>query len=657
MAEVKINIDAMRVLVSSLEKAIATGTRAASSLRAGLYDVDLSCAKLGSFNYGGSDILWLNQILADCKKRLAKAEQLAGTRPGVHVVTFDESVFEQEDAQKAADLINQHTDLPNLPPEVLQQLIDLLAAHKDDPQFAADLAAKLSPEQLAMFITQLNSLRNKLVGKVDSGTATKADLDAFDVKYDRFLDSVAASLSLASRNMSPEQLEEFTKQFQQVFRNGKSMQAPAALSLVIGRGAWPDEFLTGITDTILDTAGSAEQWGRADFPIVDPKFNADLGLKPVVRDPLAGVFESAANYSPWWLSDYFSGNGDENLDLPAYDNKGLHADAKTVKIDSRLKLLMTQYGFDQSSGYWLGQAGYKAMLWNSKTGGPDKFATDLALAVEYLTRQSVIEDNKTFWEKNGHYVLMDAGMMLAAVGFVVAPESFPALIALAAADMAIGIADSALYFHEGDDINGAIALGFTLIPVAVGAAGLVKWVALSKSEIEAIRAGQTITRDGETINQAIINAALGPVGTLSGYPVNKVVTSGKKGLWKMIPFQRGNFIDKLLGNNLGHNFPRIDKFDPKTGAATSIKSLDTTSKSYQTTSKLQSTLKKDIDQLVGFSGNTSGRIIIKSNQIKSRALEVAIPDAPLTTAQKQALNAAKTYAKSKGVTIVLTVVK
>jgi hypothetical protein len=143
-------------------------------------------------------------------------------------------------------------------------------------------------------------------------------------------------------------------------------------------------------------------------------------------------------------------------------------------------------------------------------------------------------------------------------------------------------------------------------------------------------------------------------------PVQKVIRSGIPGLWdraKYAALQLGTIIDELLGNNLGHWFPKIDIYETATCEATSIKSLDTTAKSYQTTAALERQVDKYVDDVASFVGQPTGPIRIASTDVKSRTLELAIPDQQLSVAQNQALDDAIVYAKSKGVSLVLTVVQ
>jgi hypothetical protein len=142
----------------------------------------------------------------------------------------------------------------------------------------------------------------------------------------------------------------------------------------------------------------------------------------------------------------------------------------------------------------------------------------------------------------------------------------------------------------------------------------------------------------------------------TGYTVDKVVDSGDPDMWKQSPFDRGNSGHELLDSNLPHNYPTIDKFDAPTGTGTSIKTLDTSAASYQTQAGLQNKLTSYIDKLDEFPGTKWGGVDTQGNIIK-KALEIAIPNIPLNDAQKAAIDAAKEYAKSKGIDLIITVIK
>ncbi|MGL4426364.1 MAG: hypothetical protein ACRCUQ_01220, partial [Alphaproteobacteria bacterium] len=107
-------------------------------------------------------------------------------------------------------------------------------------------------------------------------------------------------------------------------------------------------------------------------------------------------------------------------------------------------------------------------------------------------------------------------------------------------------------------------------------------------------------------------------------------------------------IEQALGQNLHKNYPVIDKFD--NGVVTSIKSIDLNAKTYQDSKKLQRTLEKYVDKVAGFEGSTFAAKPIKLEEIRLRALDLAIPHSG-TPAQQQIFKNLVDYAKNKGVTV------
>ncbi len=122
----------------------------------------------------------------------------------------------------------------------------------------------------------------------------------------------------------------------------------------------------------------------------------------------------------------------------------------------------------------------------------------------------------------------------------------------------------------------------------------------------------------------------------------------KNPVWNESPVIRGEIIEKNWGQNLPQNFPVIDKFVPKTGKVTSIKSLDLNAKTYQDPKKLKSVLERYVDKLEAFKGHGLGEHLVKSSAIKQRALDLAIPHSG-NSAQKKVLQEMLTYAKNKGI--------
>lgn len=121
-----------------------------------------------------------------------------------------------------------------------------------------------------------------------------------------------------------------------------------------------------------------------------------------------------------------------------------------------------------------------------------------------------------------------------------------------------------------------------------------------------------------------------------------------KDTWLKGWLERGNIIDKLRGNGLGHNFPVIDKLE--SNVAVSIKSLDTAAATYQKGSALASKLNSFVYQLSRFDGASfGGKSAFKGIDFSSKALELVIPDVQLSMEQIQAIIKAKEYASSLGI--------
>jgi hypothetical protein len=130
----------------------------------------------------------------------------------------------------------------------------------------------------------------------------------------------------------------------------------------------------------------------------------------------------------------------------------------------------------------------------------------------------------------------------------------------------------------------------------------------------------------------------------------------KKSPWVKNPFERGRIIEEQLLAKLGirgmksPNFPVIDSITG--GIARSIKSLDVHAKSYQNIATLKRTLKGYVDKVSKFKGRKWGGDVVELQNIKGRALDVAVPKG-MNTDQQQIFIDIIEYAKEKGVEFTL----
>ena len=124
-------------------------------------------------------------------------------------------------------------------------------------------------------------------------------------------------------------------------------------------------------------------------------------------------------------------------------------------------------------------------------------------------------------------------------------------------------------------------------------------------------------------------------------------------IWLEDKFERGIEIDGLRGNNLGHNFPVIDKFENRT--ITSVKSKDLLVKTYQNGKKLEYTIKSDINKLIDFERDSKNNIDVTPEDYSFKCLEVVVPNVTLNESQINCINNAIEYGKLNNIIVKITV--
>ena len=149
------------------------------------------------------------------------------------------------------------------------------------------------------------------------------------------------------------------------------------------------------------------------------------------------------------------------------------------------------------------------------------------------------------------------------------------------------------------------------------------------------------------------------VGAASLYIDSKYYVDTGRNVWSKDQFTRGIILDDALGNNLGRNFPTVDKIN--NGVLTSIKSMDMSAKSYQTTAGVFNKINCDLNKLAAFdpspSGMTWGGFRLTTSMYSSKALELAIPNQVLTRAQVEGLIKALERADDLGILLKIIVVE
>ena len=134
--------------------------------------------------------------------------------------------------------------------------------------------------------------------------------------------------------------------------------------------------------------------------------------------------------------------------------------------------------------------------------------------------------------------------------------------------------------------------------------------------------------------------------------VEKIIVSEET--WNKLPTSRGIIIDRMDGNNnLGHNFPVIDKFENRT--ITSVKSKDLLAKTYQNGKKLEYTIKSDINKLIKFKTKKWNGHEVLTKDYSYKCLEVVVPNVTLSESQINCINNAIEYAEKNNIIVKIIV--
>ena len=134
--------------------------------------------------------------------------------------------------------------------------------------------------------------------------------------------------------------------------------------------------------------------------------------------------------------------------------------------------------------------------------------------------------------------------------------------------------------------------------------------------------------------------------------VEKIIVSEET--WNKLPTSRGIKIDRMEGNNnLGHNFPVIDRLENR--VITSIKSRDLSAKSYLTGKRLEYTIKSDIKKLINFKEGYTSQSKVELKDYSYKCLEVVVPNVTLNESQINCINNAIEYGKQNNIIVKIIV--
>ncbi|MCL2490677.1 MAG: hypothetical protein FWF36_08170, partial [Propionibacteriaceae bacterium] len=485
-----------------------------ASVQLGLGDVWLSYPGLSDWSWNGASFWQIKDLRDDLAARLQKAKDLAASTPGFgvtvtaagysidlhgqnYIVSFDDQLG-ASNAQTAATIIkNLAGGYPGVSGGVPQQLLSLLDQGAHDPDFAATLAQLVPPDTLADLLRQCDIQWTNL--KTSNGDAAK-----FEGQYSQLVTGLGQTMSLGYTSL-PADSDARAQMLSQwgdiyaTYAKGDPSLAPQFLSMIIARGQWPDEFLTGITDAIKQGEGplGAGYWETSDAstnlpnprPLYDPGLTGTDGGPVAVGDPMFGVW-SAAVHNPEWFVNMYQSGGFTDIQ---YDSQDGSSHDLSGQVDAVLQDLLTKRGVDVTSYLALLQAASVADSWTFFHGGIVASVPQVLDITGELQRNQRLYDELPWWTKHGHQVL-EAIEAVAAIAACATGVGTPLGVVLLGTVVTAGVVDISWYGADGD-IRDAIINTVFLVFVMVD--GVARLIPLSMSEAQVLKAGgQVALRDG-----------------------------------------------------------------------------------------------------------------------------------------------------------------
>lgn len=449
MTLVSIDIGAMESLIADLRSATGDLPSAATTVRGRLDYVRLSTASVASVVPGQPVWTWMEDRLRDLNRRLTLARIIAASTPGfdgVGVVEIDESIISNLSDAELRSLVDEIEVLMATEPgeriDVDERLVEILQEHAHDPYFAKILAEQISPQELDWYLRSINEYRQfDLVG--DS-----AGVQAFDERYNGLLNGLGMAFGLASQGEGglevPGMQDAWTDHLE-ALTQGRADSGVHRLALVISRGAFSTDFLTGVHSVLADYEGDrgAAAWTMGDF-VFDP----DPSLSPgsnLLMDPMGALFQ-ALGANPEALRQIF-GTGDtttiETDDGPVEVNADLWHALRVRGTD--------EYGIQQLI---MGlQTGVTSMPIEGQDAWQPVMSEELTNIVNAIEREArIAEENAPPWYATVGHVLLDIVGLVPGLG-----------------EWADGL-NAAWYLAEGNTTDAALS--------AAGAVPFVGWFAV-----------------------------------------------------------------------------------------------------------------------------------------------------------------------------------
>ena len=303
----------------------------------------------------------------------------------------------------------------------------------------------------------------------------------------------------------------------------------------------------------------------------------------------------------------------------------------------------TDYGFTfQQMVADTGLIDYKARAYDpylSRWTQPDAILTEL-FNPQNQNRYSYVNNSPACSnDPTGHCPLCVSAAIGAGVGLIIGAVGYGVYVATTGKDFNWGT----FAFAAG----GGAAAG-ALIGTGVG------WAA-GVSQATATTVAISTAGAVETANVA----CGGDMCSSEVQEANRVVQGASQNLWTLNPLIRGVKIENILGRSpqLSNNFPVIDRFE--NGVATSIKSIDLTTKTYQNVTTLSAKVLGYSNSIINWQGTSLqgwAGTTITNTMVQSRSILLAIPP-DATSEQIIAIQKVQSSLMSSGLLINTIIIK
>ncbi|WP_169316047.1 DNA/RNA non-specific endonuclease [Serinicoccus profundi] len=439
-----IHIPGFTDLVAGVEKVRSDVPGDRSTVSGNLSGVMLGTGSLSRVD----DVLsWADDEIRGLRRRLALAQQIEASTPGVQVYAqFDEDDVStksqaqvEADAQKVADYLEEGGEIP-------QEVLDLLAEGKNDPYFAQALAERADLEDLSNTIMT--------VGHPPPASGMdpdyQEDLEQWRQDYDALLGGLGETMGLASRgtgDVAPP--EGWNQQWIDAITTTDPPGQASRLAAVVSRGRWSSDFTVELTQALYDYEtgedGHEGMWNQSAYPM-GSYLGARLPDGTEAYDPMALVLQAVAQ------------DPEAGMRLvKEADRTTVEVDGESHEVSSFVDYLLTQRKWPVDDGAAAGDmlassiTPYEGGSTYSLTVGEDVRLVSTAFEEEVLART----EDKPWWSDAGHLFLDVLGLV------PVIGEPIDGI-------------NAAWYYAEGDVVNGSLTV-VAMVPLAGWGGTGAKW--------------------------------------------------------------------------------------------------------------------------------------------------------------------------------------